>query len=348
MRRAALAIALVVAAGVPSARAHTTATGLATLTLAGTAVDYRLGLVLSELPDEPQRLLAAAAAGDPGSAGRVAEAVRRSVHVRLGDGECRPGRITIQGSQLGDARVTLTAALRCPSGGGRLVLRDDWFDVFGEHYRTIVRVDAAGRTREVALVPDSREAAFDLGAARGGLGSFVWLGVAHIMSGYDHLLFLAALLLRGGRLLALLKIVTAFTVAHSVTLALAVLGIVTIPAHMVEPAIAASIVWVALENVFGREPPARRWVVSFLFGLVHGFGFASALDELSLPRWSLAMALLGFNVGVEAGQAMVIAAALPVLLALRTCSWEARVTRAASLLVAVVGAAWLVQRLLLA
>jgi hydrogenase/urease accessory protein HupE len=176
---------------------------------------------------------------------------------------------------------------------------------------------------------------------------FFRLGVEHILTGYDHLLFLAALLLPGGRLLTLLEIVTAFTVAHSITLALAVLGVVTLPDRLVECAIALSIVWIGLENVLVPGAPSRRWVVSFLFGLVHGFGFASTLAALDLPRQDLALALLGFNLGVEAGQAVVVALLLPVLIWIRHWHWQPRMVRAASLAVAAVGLTWFVERLFL-
>ena len=132
---------------------------------------------------------------------------------------------------------------------------------------------------------------------------------------------------------------------HSITLALAVLGVVTIPGRIIEPAIAASIVWVALENLLRRDAPSQRWLVSFVFGLVHGFGFASAVEPLALPPARLALALLGFNLGVEAGQALVVVLLLPLLLWMRGKPWEPRVVRAASLGVAAVGLAWLVARL---
>src|SRR6266536_3362238 len=130
---------------------------------------------------------------------------------------------------------------------------------------------------------------------------------------------------------------------HSITLALAVLGVVTIPGRIIEPAIAASIVWVALENLLRRDAPSQRWLVSFVFGLVHGFGFASAIEPLALPPARLA--LLGFNLGVEAGQALVVVLLLPMLLWMRGKPWEPCVVRAASLGVAAVGLAWLVARL---
>src|SRR5262249_27089633 len=159
------------------------------------------------------------------------------------------------------------------------------------HYRTIARVESAGGSRDVVFLPDAREATVELGRGESsGSGGFFRLGVEHILTGYDHLLFLVALLLRGGGFLSVLRIITAFTLAHRITLALAVLGVVTLPARVVEPAIAASIVWVALENLRYRGP-SQRWLVSFLFGLVHGFGFASAIEALALPRARLALAL---------------------------------------------------------
>jgi hypothetical protein len=146
----------------------------------------------------------------------------------------------------------------------------------------------------------------------------------------------------------LFAVVTAFTVAHSITLALAVLGAVSPPAWIVEPVIALSIVYVAAENVFLKRPASWRWAVGFAFGLVHGFGFAGALLELDLPPAALAGALLSFNLGVEAGQAAVIAAILPALLWLRGVAWERRAVTALSAVVLVAGLAFLVDRVLVA
>jgi hypothetical protein len=167
-----------------------------------------------------------------------------------------------------------------------------------------------------------------------------------VLSGWDHLLFLLALLLRGGTILTLLKIVTAVTVAHSVTLALAIFEVVTLPSRLVESVIALSIAFVAAENLFPRRAFSARWAVSFCFGLVHGFGFSAALRELGLPSSGLATSLLAFNLGVEAGQAMVIAAAMPLLLLLfRRARWASLLTRACSLTILVIGLALSVERI---
>ena len=347
MRLAAAAIALATLALLdrpPQVDAHTTSTGLATLTVSGSTVSYRLTVLPGELPAEPARLLTSAADGDPAAVERVASELRRRITVRSGEVSCRPGRAQIQGSRLGDGRVTLELTLECPAPPARLKIRDEWFELFGEHYRTIARIEVPGAAREAVFLPDAPETTIEIGREPAQGSAFFRLGIEHILTGYDHLLFLLALLLRGGRLLSLLKIITAFTVAHSITLALAVLGVVTIPGRVIEPAIAASIVWVALENLLRRDALSQRWLASFVFGLVHGFGFASAIEPLALPPARLALALLGFNLGVEAGQAFVVMLLLPLLLWMRGRSWEPRVVRAASIGVAAIGLAWLVQR----
>ena len=174
------------------------------------------------------------------------------------------------------------------------------------------------------------------------------LGLRHILAGYDHLLFLAALLIGVRQLRSVVTTVTAFTVAHSVTLSLAVLGVVAAPAAIVEPLIAASIVFVGIENLM-RDPGAARWKVTFVFGLVHGLGFAGALRGLGIGSDAAGVALpLGcFNLGVEAGQMAVLAALWPIISALNSRpGWRLRFAQATSVAVAVAGVYWLVQRTL--
>jgi hydrogenase/urease accessory protein HupE len=308
---------------------------------------YRLTLVLSELPDAPAQLFTAAVTGDASSVEPVAVLLRQSVQVRADDHLCRAGRATLQSSRLGEARVTLALTLHCPVPPAQLVIHDDWCDVLGEHYHTLARIERPEGVHQVAFLPEAREGtvAFKAETPQHDT-SFFWLGVEHILTGYDHLLFLTALLLRGGHLLGLMKIVTAFTLAHSLTLALAVLGLVRMSDRVVESVIAASIARVALENLARCRVPSQRWVVSLLFGLVHGFGFASALCPLALPLWNLAMALVGFNLGVEVAQGVVLAALLPVLTWLSHCAWQPRFVRTTSVILAMIGILWYVQRLL--
>ncbi|HET9035329.1 MAG TPA: HupE/UreJ family protein, partial [Myxococcaceae bacterium] len=188
-----------------------------------------------------------------------------------------------------------------------------------------------------------------------GAGRFLRLGAEHIFQGADHIAFLLGVLLLGGTFRQLVGIVTAFTVAHSVTLALATLGWVVPPQRLIEPLIALSIVAVAVENLLAlREPLStervrrtigHRWRLTFGFGLVHGFGFAGALRALELPRALLAPSLLTFNLGVELGQLVIVALAWPLLRWLRGVGrmWPTGV-RWASAGVAVLGVYWLVQR----
>lgn len=173
------------------------------------------------------------------------------------------------------------------------------------------------------------------------------LGVEHILLGFDHLLFLAGLLIACRRARPMLLIVTTFTVAHSITLVAGALDWVVLPASVVEPLIAASIVLIGIENLVRRDPPPMRIALCFAFGLVHGLGFAGALRELGLGRGgaSIALPLLGFNLGVEAGQLLVVAVLLPALLLLRKKTHLARwVLPAASVCVVAAGAYWLLDR----
>jgi hydrogenase/urease accessory protein HupE len=181
--------------------------------------------------------------------------------------------------------------------------------------------------------------------ARGSVvGSLLWMGVVHILSGLDHLVFLFGLILVGGRLRGLLMTITAFTVAHSITIALAVLGVWAPSPSFVEPAIALSVAYVGVENFFVKNAN-RRWLITFPFGLVHGFGFAGALGELAVPRAQLIPALVSFNLGVEAGQLAVLAVVLPLLFWARQRPWFlAYGVQALSAVVVLLGVGWFTLR----
>lgn len=207
-----------------------------------------------------------------------------------------------------------------------------------------------GQVRNVALTPAHPEATVEFGRTPvwRAVGGFILLGIEHILTGYDHMLFLLSLLMVGASLRQLIKIVTAFTVAHSITLSLATLGLVDLPSRWVESAIALSITYVAAENVWrGSASIGSRWLVTFGFGLVHGLGFASALTEMHLPRANVAASLVGFNLGVEIGQVTVIVLAFLVLDALRQWTWAPAFRRVVSVAAALVGFFWFIQRALL-
>lgn len=188
-----------------------------------------------------------------------------------------------------------------------------------------------------------------VGEASGGFWAafrrFFALGVEHIATGYDHILFLLALLVVGGGLRSLVAVVTAFTVAHSVTLSLAVLDVVELPPRLVESAIALSIAWVALENLL-LDRTRGRWRITFAFGLMHGFGFASILREMHLPRQGLIASLLAFNLGVEAGQLAVVLMTLPLIAAIERSAHRRSVIAVISAAILVMALWWFGERAL--
>ena len=324
-------------------------TGYASIVVSGNTVRYSLTLSASALPPAVAEEVARVRAGRPDSRDRLLGHLRDKLVLVDQGRRCEPaqGFVDIGGAEA--ERVTLVMDFACASDVRELSIRDDLFDVLGPDHHTLAKIESGGEIRELAFATEAREARISFAARQPSReeGSFFRLGIEHILTGYDHLLFLGALLLRGGRLLSLFKIITAFTLAHSITLALAVFGLVAVPERLVECVIAASIVYVALENVFLRDAPSQRWVVSFLFGLVHGFGFASALSPLHLPPRHLALVLLGFNLGVEAGQALVVALLLPILVWMRGSRWERRGVQTASCAVALLGFIWFVERLFL-
>lgn len=178
---------------------------------------------------------------------------------------------------------------------------------------------------------------------------FLVLGIEHIFTGYDHLAFLLAVLLTGGSLLINARIITSFTIAHSLTLALATFGVVTLPASIVEPLIAASIVFVGIENLVRRQL-ARRWLVTFGFGLIHGLGFAQILRELGIATMGVqgAIPLLSFNLGVELAQLSIAALILPLIWRLqRRPTFMLKHVPALSLLLTLAGIYWLLTRTLI-
>lgn len=174
---------------------------------------------------------------------------------------------------------------------------------------------------------------------------YVNLGLEHILTGYDHLLFLLALLIAAERFTVILKIITAFTIAHSITLCLAALGLVPVYPKWIETGIALTICYVAIENFFVKSF-RWRWVLTFIFGLIHGLGFASAISEIGFHQSYLVTSLVSFNVGIELGQLGVVAILLPLFTQLRrrgtVYTWFFRGTSAC---IFIVGLYWVVQRL---
>lgn len=200
-------------------------------------------------------------------------------------------------------------------------------------------LDAGSNQLELAIdVPSSGQP--------GSAFQFLGLGVEHILTGYDHLVFLLGLLLVGAAFRDAAKIITSFTGAHSITLALSTLDLVRIPPAIVEALIAVTILYVGLENILRRDLK-WRWLLTFGFGLIHGFGFASALKDLGLGAGGgVALPLVSFNVGVELGQLAVAVLALPLIWKWRTRPvFATRFAPVCSMLISVAGCFWLIERI---
>ena len=299
----------------------------------------------------------------------IADYAAAHLAVRADDAPCK----LVVGAQLIDehtdgAYSVLPLTLECEARSAPQRLRLDYtlFAELDPQHRGLLNLAIGGITRTAVLGPQAATQTFELAATDRWSQFLQYLreGAWHIWIGIDHILFLLSLLLpsvlvwraAGRRWQAVerfadafwdvLKIVTAFTVAHSITLSLAALGIVELPSRVVESAIAASVVVAALNNlrplVFGR-----LWMVAFGFGLLHGFGFASVLTDLGLPRDALVLALVGFNLGVELGQLTIVLAFLPLAYALRrTLFYRRWVMLGGSLVIVLLALVWLAERAL--
>jgi hydrogenase/urease accessory protein HupE len=245
---------------------------------------------------------------------KVADYVAAHSEVLAGNQKCGSDPSSVSAD--GDGVVVQTR-WSCVQESGRL------------RYRSTALVDTAPDARQVVLIRSNGEAFQDLldvsrtesvlteapqPSTVQVIGLYLGAGIEHILIGYDHIAFLIAIVLWASRLWPVVKVVTAFTIGHSVTLSLAALDIIRIPSSIIEPAIAASIIYVAAENFFSHDIQ-KRWRDTFVFGLVHGFGFASALQEFGIPKSALVPALASFNIGVEIGQIAIVAAIIPILMA---------------------------------
>lgn len=239
-----------------------------------------------------------------------------------------------------------------PHGGvpGRLTVNAALFP-YDVNHQTFINVYEGERLVRQEVLHRSRTSVDFYTATRQGrwavVRAFTASGIHHIAIGPDHILFLVGLLLLGGTISRLLLIVSAFTAGHSITLSLATLSLVAPPAHLVEPAIALSIVYVGADNLLvgstGRD--MRPWVALF-FGLIHGFGFASVLRETGLAGTAIGLSLFSFNLGVEIGQAAIVVVVAAVLAAIRqrNTTLARRIVVAGSVVVIAAGLYWFVER----
>lgn len=336
-------LALCVLAGCPAA-AHErfASTSHSIIIVRADRVDYYLNMSA-----QVAGLLDAQIAGDSAD---LQEYFASELSVKSWDSECRLERMQKAPAESAGNRI-VHLAYHCPVEVRDLSVKSHLFLDLDETHTQMVRLasadDPRASLREAVLtasnktfhVPDVRSG----GSASGDrVLSFFKLGIEHLLTGYDHILFLLTVIVAMS-LADTIKAVTAFTIAHSVTMALAFLGVVSLPASIVEPLIAMTIVYVAMENVL-MPNARRRWALTGLFGLVHGLGFVGALKTITVSREELLLSLASFNIGIEVGQLLVIAMAAPALWYLRTRSWNRRFCRGFSMGVGALGSFWLIQR----
>jgi hydrogenase/urease accessory protein HupE len=256
-----------------------------------------------------------------------------------------PSRLTRDRYRLFDEHVLdLGMTYTFPQDVLGLKVHSTLTEVLGKGHIHLVTFILNRRVQEAILVTGREEAFFTQtsGSNLQTFGRFLWLGIQHIATGYDHLSFLLGLLIATASLRSLVKTITSFTLAHSITLALATFDVVILPSRFTESMIALSIVYVAVENLI-RKRTIERWRITFLFGLVHGFGFSNVLREMQLPRTNLALSLFSFNLGVEVGQLIFVVLLFPALDDLMKRGWTA-LRPAISTAIALLASWWFIQR----
>ncbi len=248
--------------------------------------------------------------------------------------------------EIGNTFVDLSYETEVPSSFWKMTLRVNLFSDFGPRHKHLAKLFSGDELQQAIFTVADPEQSFSL-VGRASIFhqifQFVWLGMEHIFIGYDHILFLMGLIVLGGSFRNLVKIVTSFTAAHSLTLILAALQIVVIPTRLVESVIALSIVYIAVENFLVKDTD-QRWLITFIFGLMHGFGFANVLTELGLPAKGLVPSLLSFNIGVEIGQVIMVAVAFPIILLVTRTRWQKRVVYGLSSVILIFGLVWFLER----
>ncbi len=229
-----------------------------------------------------------------------------------------------------------------------LQLKSTFYEITDLNHRVFCKVDYKGEVQQYYF--DSNTQLHDIEIRKTWkstirqIGNFIWLGVEHIFTGYDHLAFLLGLTLLGGSVRQLIGIVSSFTIAHSITLSLSTLDVLVLPTRFVESAIALSIFYIAMENIFLSEAK-DRWKISFFFGLIHGFGFSNILREMHLPRSGLFASLFSFNLGVEIGQVVIIALVFPLIVIAHRQTWRRSMITVTSIVLGILSVIWFIERI---
>ena len=351
LRRVALPV-LVLACLVPPVHAHPIPFSYLDLRLGGGQIEGTLVVHIVDLAHDltvepPETLLDAKVAESKKDA--IAELIRARLAL-VADGQ--PAGLELLRVEPLPDRQALSCELRLNTNAKPSALRIQCalFPYDPEHQTFLNVYDEESLVHQEIFTQDHQIFVYRTGDRQGWTSvvkEFIPAGIYHIFTGPDHVLFIVGLLLLGGSMLRLLSIVTAFTIAHSITLSLAALNIVNPPARLIEPAIALSIIYVGIDNLMvgktGRD--VRAWI-AFFFGFVHGFGFAGMLREFGLPREALGWSLFSFNFGVEIGQACIVVGVASLLAAIRNRN-EAlarRILKVGSVSVILAGTFWFVQR----
>jgi len=359
-----LIIALLAAFSTTAAEAHTQSYGFLSVGLGQSSANGRLELAVRDLDlayDLDTDRNGKITWGEFRSReGEIAASLIEGISIGAANAPCTlAARSAMTDQRGGETYIVIPFDGSCPPSSGPVTIGYHLLFALNAQHRALVAVTTEEGTQSFVLSPEAASVSIDPAGA-GGIGlllTFIAHGAHHIWIGYDHILFLLTLLIgtfagRGsestlsGKIYAAVKVVTAFTLSHSLTLGLAAFGIVNVPAWLTESLIAATITLAALNNIWPLVS-RRLWLVALCFGLVHGLGFANVLAELGLPRQNLLEALFAFNLGVELGQLAIVFAALPlIVLATRAASLPRIALPAANLGIAAIGAMWFADRAL--
>ncbi|MBI5460844.1 MAG: HupE/UreJ family protein [Gammaproteobacteria bacterium] len=332
----------------PSAAAHERIGSFshAVVTVTGDTVNYYLNL------PPPVVSLLHTNVGD--NVGDLTDFLGSEIRVATSDREC-PLAHVVQAPPLKSGNMIVELLFRCPGDFTDLTITSSLFLDLDESHTQFLRLappDDPGQVLHEAVLTESNRVFHVADVQSGGSASvdrasaFAKLGIEHLLSGYDHILFLLTVIV-GISFIESLKAVTSFTLAHSLTMALAFLGEISLPSSIVEPLIAATVIFVAFENVTSKNI-RKRWIWTFFFGLVHGLGFVGALKVMTISRSELVLSLVSFNIGIELAQLLVVAIAMAALRHAKRYSWHEIFNRGFSACVGLLGCAWLVQRVMVA
>ena len=324
-----------------SALAHVTSTSYSTVDVDRAAVRDQLVINANQMAEAPRWDRNGDKRIDQAEAAEALVEIRRIVDSEFflrANGFERVTLVPGAGRAGSDGQVVLDYQGSLPQPLASLEVHASFERITEPHHQHLMRVTSAAGTAQYAFdhgTDEARIAPAGRDALVNRLAEFVRLGVFHILTGYDHLLFLGGLLITTITVGSLVRVVTAFTIAHSISLVLATLSLVVLPERFVETAIPLTIAYVAVENLWIKSADGR-WRLTFFFGLVHGFGFSNVLRQLALPRTDLAVSLFSFNLGVEIGQLAFVLLLFPIVWSVGHSRYFARAAQAASLAILVV------------